>query len=103
MELLGEIVLHKAFGKGKVTLFENNYITVMFEKRKEEKKFVYPDAVGAFLELENESLQQRIEKDKQAIVQQEVEAKELKEEQAKLEAEKLKSKATKGKRTKKTS
>jgi hypothetical protein len=42
MKLCGELVNHKAFGKGQIVEFENNYVTVLFENITEEKKFKYP-------------------------------------------------------------
>ncbi len=84
MELCGEAVNHKSFGRGKIVDFSNSYITVLFEESKEEKKFAYPVAFGAFLKLENESFIKQIEEDKHAIAQREAEDKRIKEERAKL-------------------
>lgn len=85
MELIGEIVKHKAFGRGKVTEFVNNNVTVVFEESKEEKRFLYPSAFGEFLQLENNYLSKHIEEDKNVIAQKEAERKSLNEERFKLE------------------
>lgn len=85
MELCGEIVKHKSFGRGQIVEFTNNYATVLFEDSKEEKKFVYPSAFGAFLELENKSFFKQIEEDKNEITEKEVEDKRIRQELANLE------------------
>jgi len=60
MNLIGEVVKHKAFGVGKITEFSNNYVTIVFDNGNLEKKFVYPVAFESFLKLENESLQHKV-------------------------------------------
>lgn len=67
MKLVGEIVTHKAFGKGKIVGFENNNVTVSFEKGNLEKKFVYPTAFEAFLKLENEVLNTHVNEEHQLV------------------------------------
>lgn len=67
MELCGETVKHISFGSGKIIEFTNNYITVLFDESKAEKKFIYPNAFGAFLELDNKSFLDQIELDKNQI------------------------------------
>ncbi|MEG1633373.1 MAG: hypothetical protein RR314_04915 [Oscillospiraceae bacterium] len=47
MDLLQQEVTHKAFGKGRVTAFDETYITVRFETG--EKRFIFPDAFQGFL------------------------------------------------------
>lgn len=101
MELCGEIVKHKSFGKGKIVEFENNYATVLFDESKEEKKFGYPSAFGAFLELENQSFFEEIQEDKNAIAEKEADNRRIKQELAKLEIV-MKSKSDVVKRMKKT-
>lgn len=59
MNLLDEIVIHRAFGEGKITEFENSYVTVLFEDG--EKRFVYPDAFRSFLVLRESDLSEQIE------------------------------------------
>lgn len=85
MEFCGEIVKHKAFGRGRIIEFVNNYVTVLFDESKEQKKFTYPSAFGAFLELENKYLLQQIVEDKNIIAQNEADENErINEERSKL-------------------
>lgn len=100
MDFSDEVVIHKVFGKGKIIKLENNYITVLFDKSKEEKNFVYPTAFGAFLEIENKSFLEKIKEDKNAILQKEEEDKRIKEERIKIDI--AKSKSNKIKNSKKT-
>lgn len=96
MELYGEIVTHKTFGKGRIVAFDNKYITVLFDESQAEKKFAYPSAFGLFLELENQSLLPQIDEDKNIITRKEAELKRLEEERkkadiaAQIEVERLK-------------
>lgn len=47
---VGDLVLHKSFGEGKIIQIERNYITVHFLDK--DRKFIFPDAfVMGFLEL----------------------------------------------------
>lgn len=85
MELCGEIVTHKIFGRGLIVKFTNNHVTVLFDESKAEKRFIYPSAFGAFLELENKSFLGQIEEDKSAIALKEAEIKKANEERARLE------------------
>jgi hypothetical protein len=55
MNLNGEIVKHKKFGIGIVVETKSDYIIVQFHETKEQKKFVYPDALEEFLELQSKS------------------------------------------------
>lgn len=84
MELYGEVVKHKVFGRGQIVEFANNYVTVLFDENKAEKKFTYPTAFGSFLELENKSFLKQIEEDKNVIAQMEAESKRINEERAKV-------------------
>lgn len=101
MEICGEIVKHKIFGSGQIVEFANDYVTVLFDDMKVEKKFVYPSAFGAFLEMKNESFISQIEEDKNVIAKKEAESKSIKEELAKLEVT-IKSKVSGVKRSKST-
>lgn len=56
MNLYGEIVKHKKFGVGTVVESKDDYIKILFHDTQEQKKFLYPDAVGEFLELQNNSV-----------------------------------------------
>ena len=82
MELCGEVVTHKIFGRGLIVKFTNNHVTVLFDESKAEKRFIYPSAFGAFLELENKSFLGQIEEDKSAIALKEAEIKKANEERA---------------------
>ena len=83
MELYGEVVKHKVFGRGQIVEFANNYVTVLFDESKAEKKFTYPTAFGSFLELENKSFLKQIEEVKNVIAQKDAESKRINEERAK--------------------
>ena len=50
----GEYITHKAFGRGQVIEHGDGFITVQFSSLNENKKFIYPDAIETFLVLENE-------------------------------------------------
>lgn len=83
MELRGETVNHKFFGRGQIIGFENNYVTVLFEGNKAERKFTYPTVFNVFLELDNKVLLKEIEKDITLYVQKEADNKRIIEEQEK--------------------
>jgi len=85
MELCDEVVKHKVFGRGKIVEFINNYVTVLFDESKVEKKFAYPSAFRAFLELENKSFLDEIEVVNNAIAEKDAEIKRISDEQIKLE------------------
>lgn len=53
MNLNGEFITHKAFGKGQIVEHEADFVTVLFSTTKEKKKFIYPSAIESFLVLEN--------------------------------------------------
>ena len=59
MDLLGQAVHHKVFGKGIVTDFCKNKMTVCFAQS--QKLFLFPDAIPRYLTLKNVSLQKKIE------------------------------------------
>lgn len=82
MNLYGENVIHKAFGKGKIVEFANDCLTVLFNENVGEKKFVYPTAFETFLELENKLLYTEIQEDKAKLIKKEVEGKRIQEEHA---------------------
>ena len=65
MDLVGKKVRHKAFGPGTVTAYEeandgtkNCYVTVEFSTKT--SKFLYPDAFGKFITVEDEETNARI-------------------------------------------
>jgi cell division protein FtsB len=53
MNLNGEFITHKVFGKGQIIEFQDSYVTVQFSETNEKKKFIYPSAIETFLFLEN--------------------------------------------------
>jgi len=55
MDLNSEIVKHEKFGVGTIVESKDDYIIVLFHDTKERKKFLYPEAMGEFLELQNKS------------------------------------------------
>lgn len=73
MEFTGEIVKHKVFGSGKVVERKGNYIKILFNNISDEKDFVYPDAFGSYLKLENKVLLNQVEKDLDVVIKREAE------------------------------
>jgi len=59
LNLIGEVVHHRIFGKGTVKEIKNGHIIVQFGN--EEKKFAYPDSFQQFLVLENSTLKEQID------------------------------------------
>ena len=55
MDLNNEIVKHKKFGVGTIVESKEDYVIVLFDETKERKKFLYPEAIGDFLELQNKA------------------------------------------------
>jgi len=53
MNLNGEFIFHKAFGKGQIVEHGTDFVTVLFSTTKDTKKFIYPSAIESFLVLEN--------------------------------------------------
>lgn len=53
MNLCSEFVKHKKFGVGTIVESTEDYIIVLFHETQEKKKFLYPDAIGDFLELQS--------------------------------------------------
>lgn len=69
MDFIGEAVLHKAFGKGIVVGFENEYLSIQFENQPGVKKFEYPAIFGQFLEADSKGFKKKIELDKKEFMQ----------------------------------
>ena len=95
MDLVGAKARHKAFGSGTITAFEpsnaegtSGYVTVEFAAKT--SKFLYPDAFGKFIVLEDEEANAKIV----SAVEDEQKAKEKEQNIAKIK-EALKSKAEK--------
>lgn len=59
MQLIGQPIKHVTFGKGVVTDWSGNVITVCFSAG--EKKFIYPDAFSNFLILKNADAQKKVQ------------------------------------------
>ncbi|NMA24137.1 MAG: hypothetical protein GX936_00565 [Clostridiales bacterium] len=53
MNLCGEYVTHKVFGRGRISEQENDCLTVLFGKKYGKKRFIYPSSLGTFLIPEN--------------------------------------------------
>lgn len=58
MQLIGQPIKHRTFGKGIVTDWNHTTITICFPAG--EKKFLYPDAFYKFLHLKNDAMQRKI-------------------------------------------
>ncbi len=58
MQLIGQAIRHKTFGKGIVTGLDEHVLTVCFSGG--DKKFIYPDAFGQYLTLRNSAMQEKI-------------------------------------------
>jgi hypothetical protein len=56
INICGEFVTHKVFGRGQITENKDGVVTVLFSESKEIKKFIYPSAVEQFLMLENAAI-----------------------------------------------
>jgi len=61
--MIGNLVSHVKYGKGKIVEIEGKYITVTFEKLLESKLFLYPDAFSDFLVFENSKMQEKADAD----------------------------------------
>lgn len=60
MNLINKEVIHKSFGKGSIVDQDDEFITINFDN--ETKKFIFPDAFGKFLTLEDKSAQETLKK-----------------------------------------
>lgn len=76
--MVGQVVIHKVFGKGTVIRIRGNYIDVAFSIG--EKSFSYPDCFVTFLRMEDPAQQsaveaeiQRIESEKKRLAEEELE------------------------------
>lgn len=59
MNLAGQLVVHKAFGEGKVIDHTGAYLSVLFGEG--EKRFIYPDSFQTFLRAKDEPLHAAIQ------------------------------------------
>ena len=62
MDLCGAYITHKVFGRGQIIDFQTDCVTILFQNANEKKKFVYPNAFGTFLTLENKQLSNQVQK-----------------------------------------
>jgi transcription elongation factor GreA-like protein len=67
MNLCGEFVTHKVFGKGQITNADDNCVTVQFSELNETKRFIFPNAFGTFLTPVSQSISQEIQDYKDEI------------------------------------
>ena len=67
MNLCGEFVTHRTFGRGQIIEINNDCLTVLFEAINEKKKFIYPSSIGTFLLLENKKLAKQVLENKNKI------------------------------------
>ncbi|SHJ45233.1 hypothetical protein SAMN02745248_00166 [Hathewaya proteolytica DSM 3090] len=70
MNLVNEVVIHKVFGKGRVSSLEDNYMVVSFHG--DEKKFLYPDSFDEFFEAQNPKLNDEIQAQLAVIKEKEI-------------------------------
>jgi len=63
--LVGESVIHKAFGIGVVEKADEKYLEVIFQQGEKKSVFAYPSCFNTFLRLENEELQASLQEDLQ--------------------------------------
>ena len=87
MNLCGEFVTHKVFGRGKISEQENDCLTVLFNKKYGKKRFIYPSALGTFLIPENEMIIKKLKEHSDEIARQKAAAQ--KEAEDRLMEEKL--------------
>lgn len=81
MDLIDKQVMHKSFGKGNIIEQDDKFITISFKT--ESKKFIYPDAFGKHLTLEDRDAAQSLKKVITKIeVEQEKQEKQREEEKA---------------------
>lgn len=69
INLCGEVITHKVFGKGQIIEQESSCLTVLFNGSDEKKKFIYPSALGTFLLLDNEIVDKQVQDFKNEINQ----------------------------------
>jgi hypothetical protein len=69
MNLCGEFVTHKVFGRGQISEQENDCLTVLFSETHETKRFIYPSALGTFLIPENKVIVKQMKENDEEIAQ----------------------------------
>lgn len=86
MKLVNQHVRHESFGQGQIVKQTETYIEVSFPSGK--KKFIYPDAFGSFLILEDEKTADLVDEIKQEVKQERKLEREELEKQRAIEEEK---------------
>jgi hypothetical protein len=87
MNLCGEYVTHKVFGRGQISEQESDCVTVCFCDTNEKKRFIYPSALGTFLMPENSIIVKQMKENDEEIAQ--IRAAARQEAEAKLAKDKL--------------
>jgi hypothetical protein len=82
LDLHGQKVSHLSFGTGEIVEVSNGIASVYFEDMGVQKKFLYPQAFGSFLELEDESLRELVEEEKHTFLLKEAEQRLIADEKA---------------------
>jgi hypothetical protein len=67
MNLCGEYVTHRVFGKGQITTADDQCVTVLFGELQETKRFVYPSAFGTFLTPVSQTISLQIQEYKDGL------------------------------------
>jgi len=80
MNIVGEKVIHKRFGEGKVTEQEETTVSIVFSSSYGTKKFLYPSAFETFLTLCKKTTQKKFQERLEEIRAKEAEIQAQKEE-----------------------
>jgi len=99
MDLTNELVVHPAFGTGRVTNHDDRRITIQFFEESGEKRFIYPDAFEKYLNMCNTAAAQKVLADLIAKTEQIAERQQKQEEAAQKAIEHLALAAQKRKNT----
>lgn len=108
MNLNGEYITHRSFGRGQIVEHGTDFVIVAFGDTEQKKKFVYPAAIESFLVLEDAATSQQYKEYANAMAFETAEAqaaaaeRQLLERKAMLEHEKKLKKAAKKPTAKKT-
>ena len=70
MELIGEAVAHRRFGRGIITGAEPGYIDVRFETEDKPRRFAYPGAFRDFLAFERPEAAEQVKRDMASATEQ---------------------------------
>jgi len=104
MKIMNKKVKHIVFGEGKVISQETERISVQFSEQYGVKKFIYPDAFGKYLKLNDADLETAVDNELLSKLVRIKAEKEKKEQiyEEKKDSEKLKLEAEKKSATKKS-